>query len=103
MTAAVQFVLLTHPHPKVEKYVSLYARALHATLNGACLRQQAEAALKSPTLDAWDTCQSYMRKAERYKLALPSHYITGIRVSDYSFKLYLLASELFPVLADWCD
>lgn len=68
VTAAVEFVRLTHPHPKVEKYVSLYAQALHATLNGACLRQQAEVALKSPSLDAWDTCQSYMRKADRFPI-----------------------------------
>ncbi|KAM6945333.1 uncharacterized protein FYW47_017627 [Aplochiton taeniatus] len=66
VSAAVEFVRLTHPHPKVDKYVALYARALHATLNGASLRQQAETALKSPTLDAWDTCQQYMQRAARY-------------------------------------
>ncbi|XP_036401443.1 uncharacterized protein LOC118789205 [Megalops cyprinoides] len=66
VTAAVEFVRLTHPHPKLDKYVALYARVLHATLNGACLRQQAEAALKSPTLDVWDTCRHYMQKAARF-------------------------------------
>ncbi|XP_041936425.1 uncharacterized protein LOC121698414 isoform X1 [Alosa sapidissima] len=69
VTASVQFVRLTHPHPKLDKFVALYARALHATLNGACLRQQAEAALKSPTLDVWDTCQSFMHRAARLPIA----------------------------------
>ncbi|XP_010884377.2 uncharacterized protein LOC105019702 [Esox lucius] len=66
VSAAVEFVRLTHPHPRVEKYVAMYARALHATLNGACLKEQAEAALKSPLLDAWDTCEPCIRKADRF-------------------------------------
>lgn len=66
VSAAVEFVKLTHPHPKVHKYVALYARALHATLNGGNLRQHAEAALRSPTLDAWDTCQHYMQRAAKF-------------------------------------
>ncbi|XP_067116388.1 uncharacterized protein [Osmerus mordax] len=69
LSAAVEFVKLTHPHPKVEKYVALYARALHATLNGGNLKQHAEAALRSPTLDAWDTCQHYMRRAARFPVS----------------------------------
>lgn len=56
---------LTHPHPKVPEYVSIYSRALHAALGGASVRQQAEHALRK--LDAWDTCQSYSRKADRSK------------------------------------
>lgn len=54
---------LTHPHPKVPEYVSIYGRALHAVLGGASVRQQAEDALRR--LEAWDTCQSYSRKAAR--------------------------------------
>ncbi|RXN16591.1 hypothetical protein ROHU_027432 [Labeo rohita] len=64
--AAVEFVKLTHPHPALEPLVSLYARALHATLNGACLKQQAETALKSPALDAWDACRQFVQRAERF-------------------------------------
>ncbi|KAJ8405961.1 hypothetical protein AAFF_G00308490 [Aldrovandia affinis] len=64
--AAVEFVRLTHPHPKLDGYVTLYAGALHAALNGACLRQRAEAALRSPDLDVWDTCQPYMQRAARF-------------------------------------
>lgn len=66
VSASVQFVRLTHPHPKLEKYVELYARMLHATLNGSDLRHIAETALKSPVLDAWDDCQSFMQKAARF-------------------------------------
>ncbi|XP_041834362.1 uncharacterized protein LOC121635293 [Melanotaenia boesemani] len=64
VSAAVEFVKLTHPHPKVPEYVSIYSRALHAVLGGASIRQQAEHALRS--LDAWETCQSYSRKATRF-------------------------------------
>lgn len=64
VSAAVEFVKLTHPHPKVPEYVSIYSRALHAVLGGAGVRQQTEHALKR--LDTWDTCQSYSRKAARY-------------------------------------
>ncbi|XP_059183551.1 uncharacterized protein LOC131962621 [Centropristis striata] len=64
VSAAVEFVQLTHPHPKVPEYVSIYGRALHAVLGGASVRQQAEHALRR--LDAWDTCQSYSRKAARF-------------------------------------
>lgn len=67
VAAAVEFVKLTHPHPKVPEYVSIYSRALHAVLGGASVRQQAEHALRR--LDAWDTCQSYSRKAARYPVA----------------------------------
>ncbi|XP_036413589.1 uncharacterized protein LOC118798284 isoform X2 [Colossoma macropomum] len=66
VSAAVEFVKLTHPYPKLDTFVALYARALHATLNGACLKQQVEQALKSPALNAWDTCQHYIHKAERF-------------------------------------
>ncbi|KAG5851594.1 hypothetical protein ANANG_G00053310 [Anguilla anguilla] len=66
VTAAVEFVRLTHPHPRLDGCVSLYARALHAALNGACLRQLSEAALRSPALDVWDTCQHYMHRASRF-------------------------------------
>lgn len=54
---------LTHPHPRVPEYVSIYSRALHAVLGGASVRQQAEHALRR--LDAWEACQSYSRKAAR--------------------------------------
>ncbi|XP_076579793.1 uncharacterized protein LOC143316013 [Chaetodon auriga] len=64
VSAAVEFVKLTHPHPKVPEYVSIYSRALHAVLGGAGVRQQAEHALRK--LDVWDTCQSYSRKAARF-------------------------------------
>ncbi|KAM9328274.1 uncharacterized protein KZ484_019608 [Pholidichthys leucotaenia] len=64
VAAAVEFVKLTHPHPRVPEYVSVYSRALHAVVGGASLRQQAERALR--TLDAWDACQSFHRKAARF-------------------------------------
>ncbi|KAM4538322.1 uncharacterized protein V3H82_024061 [Fundulus diaphanus] len=64
VAAAVEFVKLTHPHPKVPEYVTIYSRALHAVLGGASVRQQAESALRS--LEAWDACQSYSRKAARF-------------------------------------
>jgi len=64
VSAAVEFVKLTHPHPRVPEHVSVYARALHAVLGGAGVRQQAEHALR--TLGVWDTCQSYSRKAARF-------------------------------------
>ncbi|XP_073697617.1 uncharacterized protein [Garra rufa] len=64
--AALDLVKLTHPHPTLEPLVSLYAQALHATLNGACLKQQAETALRSPALDAWDACQQFIQRAERF-------------------------------------
>uniref|UniRef100_UPI0037E99035 uncharacterized protein n=1 Tax=Semicossyphus pulcher TaxID=241346 RepID=UPI0037E99035 len=67
VSAAVEFVKLTHPHPKVPEYVSIYSRALHAVLGGASVRQQAEHALRR--LDAWDTCQSYSRKADRFPVS----------------------------------
>lgn len=66
VSAAVKFVNLTHPHPNLKKFVSLYARVLYATLNGACLKRQAEMALKSPELDAWHTCQCFIQRADRY-------------------------------------
>ncbi|XP_051799210.1 uncharacterized protein LOC110970374 isoform X1 [Acanthochromis polyacanthus] len=64
VSAAVDFVKLTHPHPRVPDYVSIYSRALYAVVGGASVRQQAERALKA--LDTWDTCQSFMRKAARF-------------------------------------
>ncbi|XP_072235305.1 uncharacterized protein [Leuresthes tenuis] len=67
VSAAVEFVKLTHPHPKVPEYVSIYGRALHAVLGGASVRHQAEHALRR--LDAWDTCQSYSRKAARFPVS----------------------------------
>ncbi|XP_060922718.1 uncharacterized protein LOC132996457 isoform X2 [Limanda limanda] len=67
VAAAVEFVKLTHPHPKVSEYVSIYSRALHAVLGGAGVRQQAEHALRS--LNVWDVCQSYSRKAARFLVA----------------------------------
>nr|XP_046237819.1 uncharacterized protein LOC124055237 isoform X2 [Scatophagus argus] len=67
VSAAVEFVKLTHPHPKVPEYVSIYSRALHAVLGGASVRQQAEHALKR--LGAWDSSQSYSRKAARFPVS----------------------------------
>ncbi|XP_029282978.1 uncharacterized protein LOC115005344 isoform X2 [Cottoperca gobio] len=64
VSAAVEFVKLTHPHPKVPGYVSLYSRALHAVLGGASVRQQAELALRS--LDTWEVSRSYSRRAARF-------------------------------------
>lgn len=64
ISAAVEFVKLTHPHPKVPGYVSIYSQALHAVLGGASVQQQAEHALRR--LDAWEACQSYIRKAARF-------------------------------------
>ncbi|XP_029928848.1 uncharacterized protein LOC115374190 isoform X2 [Myripristis murdjan] len=64
VSAALQFVRLTHPHPRAAECVRVYGRALHATLGGADLRQQAELALRS--LAAWDTCQRYSRRAARF-------------------------------------
>ncbi|XP_027147535.1 uncharacterized protein LOC104936788 isoform X2 [Larimichthys crocea] len=71
VSAAVEFVKLTHPHPKVPEYVSIYSRALHAVLGGAGVRQQAERALRR--LDAWDACQSYSRKAASFLRQRPLH------------------------------
>ncbi|CDQ84185.1 unnamed protein product [Oncorhynchus mykiss] len=87
VSAAVEFVRLTHPHPKVEKYVTLYARALHATLNGACLKQQAEAFLKSPDLDAWDTCKPYIQKAARF----PTSSAEGLKVHQSAVEMLGMA------------
>ncbi|XP_045555180.1 uncharacterized protein isoform X1 [Salmo salar] len=81
VSAAVEFVRLTHP--KVEKYVTLYARALHATLNGECLKQQAGAALKSPELDAWDTCKPYIQKAARF----PTSSAEGLKVHQSAVEM----------------
>lgn len=64
VSAAVEFVKLTHPHPQVPEYVEIYSRALHAVLGGAGVRQQAEHALRR--LEVWDVCQSYSRRAARY-------------------------------------
>lgn len=59
----MEFVKLTHPHPKVPEYVTIYSHALHAVLGGGSIRQQAEHALRQ--LDSWDICQNYSRKAAR--------------------------------------
>ncbi|XP_069577382.1 uncharacterized protein [Brachyistius frenatus] len=63
VSAAVELVKLTHPHPEVPENVSIYSRALHAVVGGASVRQQAELALRR--LDVWDTCRSFSRKAAR--------------------------------------
>ncbi|XP_061684019.1 uncharacterized protein LOC133505106 [Syngnathoides biaculeatus] len=62
--AAVEFVKLSHPHPHVPEYVSIYSRALHAVLGGASVRQQAELALK--TLGVWDACEKFSQRAARF-------------------------------------
>ncbi|KAM9766598.1 uncharacterized protein ACNS7B_015500 isoform 1-T2 [Menidia menidia] len=67
VSAAVEFVRLTHPHPKVPESVAVYGRALHAVLGGAGVQKQAEQALRR--LDAWEACQSYRRQAARFPLA----------------------------------
>lgn len=67
VSAAVDFVNLTHPHPNVPEYVSIYSRALHAVVGGASIRQQAEHALR--TLGVWATCQGYRRKAARFPVS----------------------------------
>ncbi|XP_068165596.1 uncharacterized protein [Antennarius striatus] len=63
VSAAVEFVKLTHPHPKVPEYVSVYSRAMHAVLGGADVRRQAEEALRR--LGTWDSCRSFSRQAAR--------------------------------------
>ncbi|XP_029377728.1 uncharacterized protein LOC115055830 isoform X2 [Echeneis naucrates] len=67
VSAAVEFVKLTHPHPRVPEYVSIYSQALHAVRGGASVRQQAEHALKR--LDVWDTCQSFTHKTARFPMS----------------------------------
>ncbi|XP_024858936.1 uncharacterized protein LOC108228259 [Kryptolebias marmoratus] len=67
VSAAVEFVKLTHPHPNVPEYVSIYCRALHNVVGGASVRQQAEDALR--TLGTWDICQSFSRKAARFPVS----------------------------------
>ncbi|XP_039907420.1 uncharacterized protein LOC120746170 isoform X1 [Simochromis diagramma] len=67
VSAAVEFVKLTHPHPNVPEYVTIYSRALHAVLGGASVREQAEQALRR--LDAWDPCQSFSRKAAKFSVS----------------------------------
>lgn len=69
VSAAVDFVRLTHPHPRVPDWVSLYSRVLHAVVGGANLQQQAEHALRS--LKVWDVCQGYSKKAERFSESSP--------------------------------
>ncbi|MED6263301.1 hypothetical protein CHARACLAT_003275 [Characodon lateralis] len=64
VSAAVEFVKLTHPHPNVPEYVKIYSRALHAVLGGGSVRHQAEYALRR--LEVWDTCQSFSYKASRF-------------------------------------
>lgn len=78
VSAAVEFVKLTHPHPKVPEYVELYSRALHAILGGASVRQQAEHALRS--LHVWDVCQSYSRRAARYDKVEPLITTAAFRI-----------------------
>lgn len=79
VSAAVAFVKLTHPHPKVPEYVEIYGRALHAVLGGADVRRQAEHALRR--LEAWDVCQSYSRRAARYRHEVESVATTAVSVS----------------------
>lgn len=67
VSAAVEFVKLTHPHPKVPEYVTIYSRALHAVLGGASVRQQAEHALQQ--LGSLDTCQSYSHRAASFPVS----------------------------------
>lgn len=76
LSAAVEFVKLTHPNPNVPKCVEIYSRALHAVLGGASVRQQAEHALRR--LDVWDVCQSYSRRAARY------HEVEAITTTAFS-------------------
>ncbi|XP_033935449.1 uncharacterized protein [Pseudochaenichthys georgianus] len=61
---AVEMVKLTHPHPRVPLWVSLYGGALHRVLGGASVRGEAELALKS--LEAWDACRGFSSKAARF-------------------------------------
>lgn len=62
--AALDFVKLTHPHPNVPHTVALFARALHAVVGGACLKEESECALKA--LGQWETCTRYSRQAARF-------------------------------------
>lgn len=82
VSAAVEFVKLTHPHPKVPEYVELYSRALHAVLGGASVRQQAEHALRR--LHVWDVCQSYSSKAARYGEVEPLSTPTAFSVFNWT-------------------
>ncbi|KAK5890981.1 hypothetical protein CgunFtcFv8_018279 [Champsocephalus gunnari] len=61
---AVEMVKLTHPHPRVPLWVSLYGGALHRVLGGASVRGEAERALKS--LKVWDACRGFSSKAARF-------------------------------------
>ncbi|XP_066562400.1 uncharacterized protein LOC136751051 isoform X2 [Amia ocellicauda] len=105
VTAAVEFVRLTHPHPQLDKYVSLYAEVLHSTLNGACLRQQAEAALRSPVLDTWQTCLPYMERVAGFpkpseeKLKVHQSAVASLGLACYTkgalSSLFYLAHEYY--------
>ncbi|XP_013864040.1 uncharacterized protein LOC106517628 [Austrofundulus limnaeus] len=81
VSAAVEFVKLTHPHPNVPKYVSIYSRVLHAVVGGASVRQQAEHALR--TLETWDTCQSFSRKAARFPVSSEDRLKVHQRAVDH--------------------
>nr|XP_057907250.1 uncharacterized protein LOC131104263 isoform X2 [Doryrhamphus excisus] len=74
VSAAVEFVKLSHPHPRVPSYVSIYSRALHAVLGGASVCRQAELALGE--LGVWETCQEYSLQASR----LPAASVERLRV-----------------------
>ncbi|KAI8494535.1 hypothetical protein Bbelb_277610 [Branchiostoma belcheri] len=67
----VDFVRLTHPLPpsQLEPYVELYAKSLHAVLNGASLQEKSAEALQSPLLGGtgtWKRVQAFSSEATGY-------------------------------------
>lgn len=99
--AAVEMVSLTHPHPNALRTVALFSRALHAVVGGACLREQAQNALKA--LDQWDTCVRYSKQAARFpvgseqRLRVHQRAVSELGLACYSSgalsSLFYLAHE----------
>ncbi|XP_077988174.1 uncharacterized protein LOC144442670 [Glandiceps talaboti] len=62
--AAVEFVKLTHCSRGVDSFVDLYARTLHAVLNGANLKDKVEEVLQSPILGGKSTLRTISKYSE---------------------------------------
>ncbi|XP_071508875.1 uncharacterized protein [Diadema antillarum] len=66
---AVKLVRMTHGSVNLDPFVDVYARTLHAVLNGASLREKAEEALKTPPVGnarTWRMVQEFSRRATQY-------------------------------------
>ncbi|XP_038050237.1 uncharacterized protein LOC119723584 isoform X2 [Patiria miniata] len=66
---AVRLVNLTHCSLSLVPFVELYATTLHSVVNGASLREKAQAALESPLLggsNTWKRVKKYSQLAARY-------------------------------------